>query len=436
MIMITTIARSRERSGRPTARAEAGFTLVELVIAMSIFLIISGAAFSLFNQQQKSSALLQGQTALNVGLRSAVSQLQMDVVGGGSGYFQAANMPSWPVGLTIVNNMNTAGTACNTGQTYGVACFDQLTIVAAAPYPANCVPGSCYPPINITGPTPNVSPCPSGCSCTNQGVAYGQAAVVNGTAWTLANTAAEFVQGDQLLFMNSTGKLISAAVLTAGAASSNGMVKFTFNATNSDGSNKLSNDPLDITACDGTYGTGLGCNNTSNSGIYQSFTNQFCPTSYVVKLAPIIYLVCAGPGSNATWCDQTSNSPDILDPKLVRIQNGNKNVVMEQVIGFRVGAAIWNGSYEQSDLDSASTSYNYLASTYCIGGNVTGTTCPNGISVPWNFSMVRSIRISLIGRTVPTKTDNEFQNTFDQGHYQVQGIAIVINPRNLSMNDN
>jgi prepilin-type N-terminal cleavage/methylation domain-containing protein len=430
--MIPTIARNKGRNGsRPTVRANVGFSLLELTIAMAIFLIISGVAFSLFNQQQNSSALLQGQTALNVALRSAVAQLQMDVVNGGSGYFQAANMPSWPVGVTILNNMNTSGTVCNANQTYGVSCFDQLTIIAAANQ-------TTYPFINVTGPSPNVGPpaCSSGCSCTNQGAAYGQAAVVNGTAWTLAATAAEFNQGDQLLFMNSTGKLISTAVLTSGATVSNGMVKFVFNATNSDGSNKLSNDPLDITACDGNYGTGLGCNNTSNNNVYQSFTNAFCPTSYIVKLAPIIYLVCAGPGSNAAWCDQSSNSPDIQNPKLVRIQNGNKYVVMEQIIGFRVGAALWNGTYEQSDLDSASTSYNYLASTYCIGGTVTGTTCNNGISVPWNFSMVRSIRVSVIGRTAPSKIDNEFQNAFDQGHYQVQGIAVVINPRNMSMNDN
>jgi prepilin-type N-terminal cleavage/methylation domain-containing protein len=437
--MTTMIARNREHRGsQPAARIERGFSLLELVIALAIFSAISGVAFSLFNQQQKSSKVLQGQTALNVALRSAVSQLQMDVVGGGSGYFQAVNMPSWPVGVTILNNMNTSGVACNNSanQTYGVSCFDQLTIITAANQ-------TTYPAINATGPSTSTPP---NCSTTNSGTIYGQAAVVNGTAWTLAQTAAEFNQGDQLLFMSNTGKLISTAVLTAGAAVSNGMVKFTFNATNPDGSNTLANDPLDITACDGTYGTTystgstVACNNTSNNGIYQTFTNTFCSTAYILKLAPIIYLVCAGPGSNATWCDQSSTSPDIQDPKLVRIQNVNgtmvKNVVMEQVIGFRVGAALWNGSYEQSDLDSASTSYNYLASTYCIGGTVSGTTCNNGISVPWNFSMVRSIRVSLIGRTTPSNIDTEFQNTFDQGHYQVQGIAVVINPRNMSMNDN
>jgi hypothetical protein len=29
-----------------------------------------------------------------------------------------------------------------------------------------------------------------------------------------------------------------------------------------------------------------------------------------------------------------------------------------------------------------------------------------------------------------------FKNAFDNGHYQVQGIAVVVNPRNMSMNDN
>lgn len=439
--MTIMIARHQERNtSRPVARAVKGFSLLELVIAMAVFLLISGMSFSLFNQQQSSAKLLQGLTALNVALRNSVAGLQMDVVGGGSGYFQNVNMPSWPVGVTIVNNMSTNGATCynSTTKTYSWTCFDQLTIVAAANQ-------TTYPAIQATDTTGGTSGT-ANCSNTNTGTAYGQAAVVtvNGvaTTWTLANTAAEFKQGDQLLFVKTSPGInkITTVVLTANAAvnSTSTAVKFTFNATNADGSNSLANDPLDITACDGIA-------NCAASNQLLS-PPQFCGTSWIIKLAPITYLVCAGPGStnpmNTQWCDQSSSSPDIEDPKLVRIAVNpttgtvTKNVVMEQVIGFRVGATLWNGgsTVEVQAGDSVTTAYNYLASTYCIGG--TGANCTGGTQLPYNFSLVRSVRVSLIGRTAPSTTNTGFENAFDSGHYQVQGVAVVVNPRNMSMNDN
>jgi len=141
--------------------------------------------------------------------------------------------------------------------------------------------------------------------------------------------------------MNSTGKLISTAVLTSGASVSNGMVKFVFNAHEFRRSNKLSNDPLDITACDGELRHWLGCNNTSNNNVYQSFTNAFCPTSYIVKLAPIIYLVCARP-----WQQWPPGAIRVVIRQISRIpswygyKTANKYVVMEQIIGFRVGSRL------------------------------------------------------------------------------------------------
>jgi prepilin-type N-terminal cleavage/methylation domain-containing protein len=410
--MTTTVANNKERSGsRPAVRRENGFSLLELTIATAVFLIISNVAFSLFNQQQTSAKLLQGQTALNVALRNAVSQLQMDLVGGGSGYFQGVNMPSWPVGVTIVNNMSTSNTSCynSTTKTYGTSCFDQFNIIAAANQ-------TTYPAIHATDSTGGTSGT-ANCSTTSSGTAYGQAAVVNGTTWSLANTALEFRAGDQLLFITNSGARITTAVLTANAAASSTAVRFTFNATNADGSNSLANDPLDITACDGQ----ANCANNNKLG------NQFCGNDWIIKLAPITYQVCSGPGSPA-GCDQSSSSLDIQDPKLVRKQSGSQYVVMDQVIGFRVGATLWNGggATETSSSDSVTTSYNYLASTYSVGAT----------SAPWNFSLIRSVRVSLIGRTAPSNTNSEFRNAFDQGRYQVQGIAVVVNPRNMSMNDN
>jgi hypothetical protein len=77
-----------------------------------------------------------------------------------------------------------------------------------------------------------------------------------------------------------------------------------------------------------------------------------------------------------------------------------------------VGASIWNGNSDNA--------YSFDASTY-----------------NHDWSLIRAVRVSLIGRTSPiADPNNTFKNTFDQGPYKVQGVSVVINPRNLSMNDN
>jgi hypothetical protein len=108
------------------------------------------------------------------------------------------------------------------------------------------------------------------------------------------------------------------------------------------------------------------------------------------------------------------------------------------VIGFKIGAAIWNApqSTDGTDLTPCPTGsgicpYNYYAKTYNISG--TGATGDQA----YNFTLVRAVRISLIGRTTPSTDPNyTFRNNFDNGPYQVQGTAVVVNPRDLSMNDN
>jgi hypothetical protein len=91
-------------------------------------------------------------------------------------------------------------------------------------------------------------------------------------------------------------------------------------------------------------------------------------------------------------------------------------VIAEQVIGFKVGAATWN--------DATSTS----SETYHFN--------PNDIGYYNDFTLVRSVRISLIGRTNPDPDPTyTFRNTFDGGPYQVVGATVVVNPRNMSMND-
>ena len=91
-----------------------GFSLIELIVAMAVFLVIGGASF-LFSRHQTLLSQEQGVAGLNIGLRNALSQLQLDVVNAGYGLILGANVPAWPVGVTIVNSNPT--TSCYTAAT-------------------------------------------------------------------------------------------------------------------------------------------------------------------------------------------------------------------------------------------------------------------------------------------------------------------------------
>ena len=73
-----------------------GFTLVELMMAMLIFLVVGGAAVSLIKKHVPLYASEQNQAGLNVGVRNAVAQMQMDVVNAGSGFYPAPTCPFFP----------------------------------------------------------------------------------------------------------------------------------------------------------------------------------------------------------------------------------------------------------------------------------------------------------------------------------------------------
>jgi hypothetical protein len=97
------------------------------------------------------------------------------------------------------------------------------------------------------------------------------------------------------------------------------------------------------------------------------------------------------------------------NPTLVRTQGtgGPATVVADQIIGFKVGA--WN---------TVTNQYEYTATNYND-----------------DWSSIKSVRLSLIGRTNPqTAANTGYKNTFDNGSYRVEGVSIVVNPRNLSMN--
>jgi prepilin-type N-terminal cleavage/methylation domain-containing protein len=426
-----------------------GTTLLELMVAMALLLVVSAAAFGLFNNMQLANSTQQTQQGLNMALRSAATQLQLDLENAGNGYrlLQGTNIPSWPIGVTIKNN--STGSSCYVSGSYQQSCFDQLNIITADL--------ETYPPLNPTDSSGNLlGTCIQPASTTTtQGTVtvYGIPAASSGL--TAAQAAAEFSPQDNLLFMHNgpSGTTITSTTLVS-ATSSGNVVALTVNQTLPDGSNILAYDPLDIASCDrSTYGGGNqlypnsptsstpsanscppyvmgpvtpaqgGPTNPPNILGGSGTGTNFCGASdWIVKLSSIQYYAQQTNAATNTW-------------QLVRSQNGGTpTVVMDQILGFRVGASLWD-----ADSNNFTTPYyNYNASSYYLG-NCPGS-APACMQENWNFSLIRSVRISMIARSAPTTsnfgTTGTYHNTFDTGAYQVRGIAIVVNPRNLSMNDN
>ncbi len=73
----------RQPAGRKLA---AGFSLIELMVAMSVFMIVGGAAIALVRRHMPLFNSAQNQTNLNITLRNAVAQFQMEVVNAGTGF--------------------------------------------------------------------------------------------------------------------------------------------------------------------------------------------------------------------------------------------------------------------------------------------------------------------------------------------------------------
>ncbi len=344
-------------------RRQAGFTIVELMVTTAIFLVIGGTAFTLFRRHVPLFNQQQSLAGLNMALRNAVAQMEVDVVNAGTGYYPGANIPDWPVGVTLVNNPAGTTSCYNaTTHTYGASCFDTLNVIATDPN------------------TPPVHPTDIGTNCVST---TSSTLFANPPAGqTAAQVAADFKTGDQLLLVKSDGSQISSVVLTKDGGVSGAKVQLQHNPTGTDGTNSSANDPLGITT------------NSNNK-----LGTTFCDTDWVLRLTPITFSVDAS---------------DPTDPKLVRKQSGTTNVVADQIIGFKLGATIWNNPAADS-----SQFYDFNAADY-----------------GFNYSLIRSVRVSLIGRTPPINDATyTYRNTFDQGPYPIESVSVVINPRNLSMKD-
>jgi hypothetical protein len=280
------------------------------------------------------------------------------VVNAGTGYYQGVNIPSWPIGITVLNSAPGTGCFDAATNTYTSTCFDTLNVIA----------------MDQNTPPSNPSDIASNCVSTTSSTLF----VTPVGTTTLSQLAADFHTGDQILLVKSDGSQMTTTILTSDGLISGGKVKLEHNPTGADGTNTIALDPLAL----------------SNSADSNKLGTQFCNTDWVLKIAPITYSVDAS---------------DPTDPKLVRTQNGQPSVIAEQIVGFKVGASVWNGTTDNTySFDAAS--YNH------------------------DWSLIRAVRVSMIGRT-PTDMGSSFRNSFDGGPYKIQSISVVINPRNLSMND-
>lgn len=335
-----------------------GFSLVELMVAMAIFLVVGGAAVELAKKHVPLFTSQQNQTGLNLAMRNGVAQMQIDVVNAGTGYYQGVNIPSWPIGITVLNSAPGTGCFDAATNTYTSTCFDTLNVIA------------------MDQNTPPSNPSDLGANCVSTTSSSLFVTPVGTT--TLAQLAADFHTGDQILVVKSDGSQMTTTILTSDGLITGGKVKLAHNPTALDGTNNITADPLAL----------------SNTADSNKLGTQFCNTDWVLKISPITYSVDAS---------------DPTDPKLIRTQGGQPSVIADQIIGFKVGASVWNGTTDNT--------YSFDAGSY-----------------NHDWSLIRSVRVSMIGRT-QNDMGNTFRNSFDGGPYKIQSISVVINPRNLSMND-
>jgi prepilin-type N-terminal cleavage/methylation domain-containing protein len=376
-----------------------GFTLIELMIAMTVFLVIGAAAMSLFKQHASLFNDQQYQIGLNVSLRNALAQMEEDVVNAGTGWYNAANnVASWPIGVKIVNNTAGGATCHPAGSaTYNAACFDTLSLIVPDP---TTPPGEVY----VAPGTPGCAT-PALTGTTGSGTTT---MIISPVApATQAQILSGMIAGSQVIFIHvgTSGTLMTTAVLSVAASASGGNVLLTFGQTMSNGTNTVAtNDPLNLTTTA----------NVDPTLIPTTLTNSFCSgTDWVVKIAPVQY-----------WVDTSTPT----NPTLTRTENGVPAPIASQIIGFKLGAStvVLNG------LNVAGSS-----GAYCYNAASATSPCYDN-----QFDQIRSIRISLIGRTPPGLYSNSnvyapvmFTNSFDGQPYKIQALSIIVNPRNLSMND-
>jgi len=365
-----------------------GFSLVELMVAVAVFLIVSGAAFTLFNYQQTVLMQQQQLSGLNIAVRNALTQIQLDGANAANGLILGAYAPAWPVGAVILNQNPT--TPCNTGAPayqFGANCFDELILILADKLTPAC---------NIAGTgTVNLSSAPGTFSVTPVPPA------------TAAQYAPNFLAGDNLMVVSSTTQWppqFTTITLTKAASAVGSNIVLNFTPVSSSPLNGGVN-PMD-SPCP-PAGSGL-CLTTNAPSAYLNATFN-AGSDWVIRLAPVYYFVT------------TSSPASANDPQLMRqVWGGSPVEVMDQVVIFKVGASLVNDGTGNYYYNANNTTDNSTSHQYGGYGN--------------DFTVIRTIRINLMARTPPNGALS-YRNQFDGGPYQILGASVVVNPRNLSMND-
>jgi type II secretory pathway pseudopilin PulG len=365
-----------------------GFSLVELLVALGVFMIVGGAAVGVISKHMPLFTEQQNQSAMNVAMRNAIAQMQMDVVNAGAGYYPSQDIPAWPIGVTI-ENRNGGGCFNAASGTYTANCFDTLNVIAfdTTTTPVAHLTASCATPASTTGPTASpliISPADAGVSA--------------------ATLAGAIKNGDELLVLKNDASQLTMVNVIADATVSGGNVSVPIDPTAGNGTN--SSDSLHLTdagqmsLANGSEATGGGTPVLGTS---------FCSTDWVLKLAPITYGV---------------DTSDNRNPKLYRQVGGpagKRDVLAEQIVGFKVGASLRTPPPPGCNYEF---SYDSL--------NPAGPLC--GYNGDW--AAITSVRISVIGRTsANTNVQSHFRNSFDGGGYKVEGVSVVVSPRNLTMNN-
>ncbi|MGA9883635.1 MAG: type II secretion system protein [Candidatus Acidiferrales bacterium] len=462
-------------------RAQRGFTLIELLIGVAIFLIVASAAFSLFGQHVALIAKQQNMSAVNIGLRNAMSQLQMDLADSGQNLVNS--VPSagqyFSLGDVIQNNVpGAAGISDCTPDpatwAYPVAaggtesaCFDSLEIINPK-LCAGCLPKSPFAPYVPVLQITDAGDLTSAGSAIQASDANADDSLIT----TPATLAANFTAGDELLLLipknpnlvggvphcsgNTAPPYPGSAFPVSQSTFCMAVVTLTANATVSGTGIQLPS--YTVT---GASGQPSGCPGAGCSDPLGIVSDPSAPgtVNYAAALSPGPYgtssgafIINLGIGSNDIWYSVLQNASDPTDAQLMRCLGApctaaNAQALADQVVGFKVGAALWDQG-ASTDLGS----YFYSAANYCSGYILTAVTpsvyydctaaspySPPGTpnNDPDDFSLLRSVRISLIARTAPKvdPTLQGLQNGFDGGPYLVQQSSEVVDLRNMSDQD-